>query len=263
MKIIFSFVDFNFYKKEDLEYIVKMAALSNFFAQKHGYSTCLFVDEKSEKLFKNIKYDNIQIFDQKIVQHLPKYIWSSGKILASTMINEPFIHIDFDLFLIENNLFQNKDFFCAFSEPFVVINKKILFEISRKLDKKNSVNRFLSLNCAVMGGKSVEIIKNTGTEIIEFILANKNLLDNYNVLSNSSWMLAVIFEQMFFTNLIFKNLKSSYSENLLIQENYKDVKNLENNLLKLGINHLWDKRKYKLDSISYVNNLLESYYIKY
>jgi hypothetical protein len=243
MKVIFSYVDFSL-KEKNHSKILKMAAVSNFLAQKHGYETILFVDKKSRLYFENIQYNNIFCLEEQITENIPKSIWSLGKLLAMSQMKEPFIHIDFDILLLrqlKDDLIK-KEFLCLHGEEWLLFNTKILVDIYKNLN--TYIAKPISLNCAIVGGNNFEL------EDINEKLPQKD----------KCWMLPVIFEQILFTNLIFNNLKINYKDNLIIKTpKYEDI---SSELIKNGIVHLW-ANKDKQVNLNLIENILKNNNIKY
>ena len=112
MKIVFSY-----WSKANPEHdplFKELAAVSNYFAKQHGYETVLYTDIAGNLLLNKIEYDKIILMPEHILNKFPKTGWSLGKLLATSMINEPFLHLDFDLFLfkpIEESVFNKQAVF--------------------------------------------------------------------------------------------------------------------------------------------------------
>jgi hypothetical protein len=262
MKVIFSYVDFSL-KEKNHSKILKMAAVSNFLAQKHGYETILFVDKKSRLYFENIQYNNIFCLEEQITENIPKSIWSLGKLLAMSQMKEPFIHIDFDILLLrqlKDDLIK-KEFLCLHGEEWLLFNTKILVDIYKNLN--TYIAKPISLNCAIVGGNNFELINQIAIELVNYALNNKVLLEDINEKlpqKDKCWMLPVIFEQILFTNLIFNNLKINYKDNLIIKTpKYEDI---SSELIKNGIVHLW-ANKDKQVNLNLIENILKNNNIKY
>jgi len=262
MRIIFSYVDFGL-KDKNHSKIIKMAAVSNFLAQKCGYKTTLFVDKKSYIFFEKIKYDSLIILEEEITENFPSQIWSLGKLLAMSKMKEPFIHIDFDILILkpfEKSLIK-KEFLCLHAEKWLIFNTKIVIDIYKKLNM--NIPNPISLNCAVVGGNTYKIISEIATILINYALENKNILKNiYNKLSeeNKYWMLPVIFEQVLFTNLIFNKLQLNYQNNLII--NISKYQNISSTLLKNGIIHFW-RNKDAENNLNLIDNIIKNNNVLY
>jgi hypothetical protein len=217
MKAIFSHLDFNSHFFCDVE----LAKLTNSYAQQQGYKTCLYTDEKGyNKLTPSINYDEVILFDKNITSRFNPNIWSMGKILAMSMVKEPFMHIDFDLFLMKplDNDFINKDFFSLYLEPWLFkipsYEKNILqiYNLYPNPEELN-FNDFYSYNFAVVGGQKFKEINYVCSKLVEFSIAQNKKFDEIVDKRNFSegpnrdffshhWSLAVIFEQIMIQNLL-------------------------------------------------------------
>jgi len=262
VKIIFSYVNFKL-KNKNIEQIIKMAAVSNFLAQQLGYETILFVDQKSEHLFKKINYTNLSILDDKIISNLPQKIWSLGKLLAINQMKEPFFHIDFDVLLFKrlDKFLEKKPFTCFHAEEFLYFDKKNLIHICEKLNVY--IPKPVSLNCAIVGVNNFKIINEIIDKLINYSLSDKHYLEqlsNELEAKSKSWLLPVIFEQILFTNLVLANLKLSYHNNLILKNLYYEQIFPES--FANGILHLWDNKDKDL-SINIVNSTILHYKIRY
>lgn len=85
--------------------------LSALLIKKLGHTIDLYCDKESYELYSNIPYDNINIVNFNDDNIDPQY-WIWSKIKTQKLINEPYIHIDGDVFffedIIKNNLKNEK-----------------------------------------------------------------------------------------------------------------------------------------------------------
>jgi hypothetical protein len=208
MKIIYSYWQASPHYFCDIE----MAKTSHDCVKKHGYSTCLYTDKNGYKKLKNvIPYDEIILFDDQILSKLNSQIWSLGKILAMSLVNEPFIHIDFDLFLFKkiNDDIIKKDFFALYPEPWMDKIKSFRENISKIWNvypERNDLNKnAISFNFAVVGGSEYKKINAVCNKILNFSIENRLEIQNINLGINdkiNSWQLPVIFEQVMIPSLL-------------------------------------------------------------
>jgi hypothetical protein len=262
MRVIFSYVDFGL-KEKNYSKILKMAAASNFLAQKCGYKTTLFVDKKSCIFFEKIKYDNLILLKEEITENLPKKIWSLGKLLAMSEMTEPFIHIDFDILLLKplEKHFEKKEFICLHSEEWMLFDTRLFVDLCKNLNI-NILNP-ISLNCGIVGGRNFSLIKKTANKLINYAINNKITLEKINNKipeKDRSWLLAVLFEQILFTNSIFNNLNLKYQNNLII--NTPKHEQVTAQLLKNGIIHLWTNKDKEIN-LNLIENILNNNLIRY
>jgi hypothetical protein len=290
MKVIFSYIEFNHHFFCNLE----MAKLANLFAQKQGYKTCLYTDENGyKKLTPYINYDEVILFDKEVVAQLNPNIWSMGKILAMSMVKEPFVHIDFDLFLLKPlpNDFIDKDFFSLYPEPWLfqipyyekgILKIYKLYPHPEELDFKD----FSSYNFAVVGGQKFKEINFVCSRLLDFSIMHGKTLEKFldkesyhkpiqKQLFSHSWSLAVIFEQILIKNLLhrifnieistlsgsefFRNVRySELAEGPSLNLTKKCTKYLKDLFVEKGIIHLHGLKYDKS-----VNPILNNIYKKY
>jgi hypothetical protein len=252
MKIVFSYVDLGCPDPKNSKKLnLNMAKLSFYFAKKHGYKTALYVDNKNKHLFKQIPYDEVIILDQYILDFLPRNIWSLGKVLTFSKVKEPFCHIDFDLFVVSNelDLFKNNDFFCFHREVWNSRSTPILSifeEITKKIDCLKN-DDLMMYNCAMVGGKNFEIINESAKIVLDTIIKEKKFIDSYieTIKRNyPTWRISAYIEQMLFTNLCKQKLNLTNIPVIL----YDSLPENENpfffykKMIEKKIIHLWEKK---------------------
>jgi hypothetical protein len=215
---------------------MNMAKISLKLIKNHGYKTVIYLDEKNYDKFNDLDYDEKILIDQNKLENLPTSIWCLGKLLVFSEINEPFLHIDFDLFVKENNLeyFLKEKFVCFHEERWVDINN-----VLKRLDYDNLISRFTnsphflnkneikSYNCAVIGGTAIKEIQESAKIVLDYARKNKDFLNekmNKLLMVGNDWMLPIFMEQMLFINIC-KNKLNSIT--CILDEN----KNQDNQLL--------------------------------
>jgi hypothetical protein len=262
MEVIFSYLSFN----DHFFCNIEMAKASNFLAKKFGYKTCLYTDKNGfEILNKHIDYDNVILFNEEILQKLPNKIWSIGKILAMSMIDKPFMHFDFDLFILKevDQKILNNDFFVLHEEPWVnssYVDNKEIRKIYNLYPNKNEISdQIVSYNYGIVGGQKFHEIKTVCKKIIDFSIGYKNEINIMNNKTLPTWLYAVLFEQILITNL----LNKIYNINpydicetfpLKWDDNDEEVKNLfkirlKKSMVKNKILHLHGDKDIKLELI--------------
>ncbi|MEY4342215.1 MAG: hypothetical protein RL736_5 [Pseudomonadota bacterium] len=157
----------------------ELAALSNHFAKKHGYTTHFFGDPKSIDIIKNVEYDHITELSQSELDKIPKCLWSLSKFLSLQSINEPFLHLDIDL-ILKNNIdskILNSEIIAFHTETYVLDKTESL----QRAFPLHPLNRFdltpLSYNCAIFGGQNFEYIKSKANFLLNFVYENKDSFD--------------------------------------------------------------------------------------
>ena len=228
MKVIFSYWKTNehFFVTEEFAYI------SNELARKHGYETILFTDEYGKEELKKIKYNQVITFDKFLLDRFPKTGWSLAKILAMSSMEEPFMHMDFDLFLIKNlnEEFLKNQVYCFHKEKWLTqpqgekdkngrfIDNSIInpysFEFLDKVgillnetEDNFSIKNYHELSsykCAIVGGQNFKLFKKASEYVLSYALKYKDLLENFSIIHKMDvdWFPAVFLEQILYMNLI-------------------------------------------------------------
>lgn len=282
-KIVFSYVELKPHKgfqwmctKKQQELVVKKAELSLKFVKQHEYKTVLFVDKKSLKLFQHLPYDEFRIVKSSLTKKISQHYWSLGKLYAYSEMKEPFVHIDFDVFMFEDFLkpyiswpyfaFDKEKWTKNLTSPTVHIFEKYLPQL-----EKYEIR--YSHNCSVLGGTNYKAINQAAQETITLIKkyqkqfithAETNFVAKYKTEGILPWYLALLFEQIIFIYLLMVN------QNLLelptiagtkdsIDDSIKDFK-------KLNMFHLWgDEMKNVIETcfgqMTFLN-MLESNFLK-
>ena len=223
---------------------LEMAKTANDVAKKSGYKTCLYTDRIGlENLSPNISFDEVFLFDEDILSQFYPKIWSLGKILAMSLVNEPFIHLDFDFFLFEKLPLEieNKDFFCLYEEPWINKNIGVQKDVQRIFDiypsKKLKNKEFSSSNFSIVGGQKFVEINSVCQEILDFsIFRKKNLIRLDNVLESPNWILPVTFEQILIPLLLKNNFNIDTNHIISIPEEINNQINIDiNNINNFNI----------------------------
>lgn len=200
MKIVYSFWQAESHMFCDRE----IAEISHKKAKENGYKTCLYTDKIGYDLLSDINYDEIIFFDDLLLSQFSKQIWSLGKILAMSLVKEPFVHIDFDVFLFKkiNENFYEKDFFALHREPWIDCHEHVLKIYELYPDKNNiNFNFYQSFNFAIAGGKNFEKINYVCKNVIDFAIEYKEEIEKIQNIKYS-WERPVIFEQIMIPHLL-------------------------------------------------------------
>jgi hypothetical protein len=222
-----------------------MIKISHKLVKKMGYETLLFTNKINLPKFENIGYDEIILIDQKLLNKLPKNVWSLGKLIALSLMNEPFCHIDFDLFLGNDvlKLFKDKEIFCFHREPWRTMDQfspyyeKAISELNIVEDKF-----FKTYNCAILGGTAVKEIKESANIVLDYTIKNKVYLEKQKL---EHWYLPVLFEQILFLNILRQKL--NMIELPVVMSGTQDEELTWNfvysQMRKINVYHLWGAKE--------------------
>ena len=235
------------------------AIYSNYLAQKAGYETVLYADQKSKALLGDIPYNKIIDLDENILNKLPKTVWAAGKILTFSMQTKPFIHLDFDFFILKNDFYdkiKDKDFFVFHEEPwssnfglgncFHTHGIAKILEITNNDFGSNLNENSMSINFSIFGSCQkdvVPIIAEKSNLVIENLIKYKNELEDNNFKQYcqkyfgglSLSLPSIIIEQVILPNIISQTLNSSYYPII----NLEHPKDIGKKCKEINLVHLW------------------------
>lgn len=215
MKIIQSFFanDTSRPLRTNIDIVSKQANISNKFLKKHHYDTILYTDEQSAKYFEHIKYDEIKILNLKEFHIKDKLnFWSITKLLCALSTKENFLHIDLDLFLVENIIANhiNEPFVCLHHETWMT--QSFYDQLStEKINEYFNIDtkKAKSYNFAIFGGTNNSIINNCIVKLNTCVNNHNNNIDKLLTETknkNCNFKKSVFLEQYILPSMISKDL---------------------------------------------------------
>jgi hypothetical protein len=233
--------------RSDIELTAKQANLSCKFLKKHKFTTILYTDRSCIDSFKYIPYDDIIILDiSSIRSNIPQDFWSASKLISCSVTNEPYIHVDVDLFLIENCLaeYEDEDFFVFHNESWIKDKSynEQLFKINQYFNYID--NNSLVYNNAIFGGKQYNIINQQINTLIDSIIINNTIIDEIlfskKPRKENDGAKSVFVEQYLFNNLVKEELKMSTIP-LVLKESidHENSRKIYALMKQYQIIHLW------------------------
>lgn len=272
MKIIQSFFanDTSRPLRTNVDIASKQANISNKFLKKHNYDTILYTDQQSAKYFYHIKYDEIKIIDLKEFNIKDKLnFWSITKLLCSSLVKDNFLHIDLDLFLIQDIIkdHKNEQFICLHHEPWMT---QIFYEeLSKEKIKKYfdiDSEKAKSYNFSIFGGNNNSIINSCITKLNNYIDNHNNEINNLLLrVKNNKHNLkkAVFLEQYIFPSLVSKTLNIDMLPVLVPDSiNARGQAGIRTKLKEQNIIHIWTLKETIEDfiGINLFLDMIEKYY---
>jgi hypothetical protein len=183
MKVVFS--HWSQSKSDSNKFFKELAAVSNFLAKNCGYETVLYTDDLGESASYKIEYDNVVRLPQNVLDKFPKTLWNLGKLLAVSLVKEPFIHLDFDLLLMNP---VNED---LLKKPAIFFHQETWMDRTLldssfiiKRSPQNLNKNYRSYNCAIMGGTDYKAFNEVSKEIYNFVIENGEYLEKMNIQQN-------------------------------------------------------------------------------
>jgi hypothetical protein len=243
---------------------LKMAELSNFFSQKHGFETIFVGDKKSIEAHKEIPFNKIMEFDDRINQ-VPKCMWSAGKLIALSMMSDPVIHVDADLFFITPPIKEKlgQEIICFHSESYETLHWFQYYNIYKKENiypLKTEGIIPISYNSALIGGQNIDLIKKHIDELIDFVIENKVKIEkifekNTKKIENREGVhdafAAVLLEQIW----LYQTYRNEKKEICCYLDDVKNLEDIDKESEIKGIKHFWGKKNSK-----YVENTINELY---
>lgn len=246
--------------------------------KKHGHTIELFCSENVKEKYSLIPYDKIHIVDFDNDNIDPKY-WIYAKIKTYSLISEPFIHIDGDVFLFNDMIgknFTNKfdlivqsvedenilifddynSFYKSYHEPLESTPISTIIESNIDWYKYN-LNAF---NCGVVGFNNMKF-KDFYVKEITTLLRNISKLD-LNFSDEKYMSIMLILEQAllyYFT----KENNIKYYDIISFNEIKKRLNNWFAIAEEIGYCHMWGQSKYKPKVITAIKNNINNNFPKY
>jgi hypothetical protein len=253
MKIVYTYCT---YEKQNTQYIDKNIIRASLnLVKKAGYETIVYVDENNIDKINNFEFDEVRIINSKLLEGLPVNVWSLGKLITFSQINEPFCHIDFDVFLLKNVIkkFKKEKLFAFHLEGWRPMDHFNPFYNKICHDMNIQYSDMKTYNCAVIGGTAFKEINESAKLVLDYAKKESNFLNYHmkNLLNqNNNWLLPVLLEQIFFMNIC-KNKLSLAKIKLILNCGSKDnplkSEYVYKEMIKNNIFHLWgDKHNFML-----------------
>lgn len=223
------------------EKVYNMHKLSALLALKNYGNITLITTNIGKELLSTIPYTNIELFDPEVDLNF-KQTWSISKLFAYRQIikkNEPFFHIDYDVFLFKKmpNWFETAKVVYQHNEDSKYLNEYYKFDMFFQ-NCKNTYNSNPSINYAynlgIFGGtdiKSISFYIESAFELLYDSENKKNYWFNEEIPLYHGTK-ATIVEQWYLACCL---NKLGVMPTPLLPDNYK----LNDDAIKLGYCHVW------------------------
>lgn len=239
MKIYHSYWEYGWNSFDERLY--NMHRLSVLCALKNYGNITLITTEKGKKILGDLPYTNIELYDDNIPTDFST-VWSVNKLYAYKQIakkNEPFFHIDYDVFLFKKlpEWFEKSKIVFQHIESNLNDNEFYNIDYFFKKCKNTYLAKYknnYAYNLAIFGGndfKSIEYYVDKSFEL----LFDQNNIENYWLNHNLPIMhcsKTVILEQWYLTYCL-ENLNIKPTP--LLPDNNK----LDEDAVKYGFCHVW------------------------
>jgi hypothetical protein len=254
MLAVQSYVEAN---TKEFKNTLAMAEYSVSLLKEHGLQTCLYTEETLVPFFKPLKYDRIVVIPKYFTSLVyPEFTLGMSQMYAATVINEPFIHVDFDCFILKREVIEelkNKEIFFLHEE--FLGNDKYQTFIKRVMTDIPAFNVIdldydpLMHNTGLYGGTNFTLFKN----VCKFVY--------YKFIQYQNYFKTLKCPSFFITQTIpfymFKKLNVPVYKIV----DAPDIETLYNNLTKKGIVHYWEAATHFKDML-YKTNFLNDTRLK-
>lgn len=247
--------DLGFNNQKDLQASFMLAVLK----ANQWYEVHVVCDEYSkewiDKLHLPIKSIQVVDFDAYNVN-----LWNLSKLIACTMVEPPFIHVDNDVFLhkplpeFKDYLFQNYEHFEMNTYGFYNFYSKA-YTYVKTFNKElmplfTNCSENLGVNCGIIGIKHKRLVE----EWIDQVMMSLSYPEIKDKINNkpSDEFLEIIFEQLFAV----ASAKYYYRDIKVLLHDMRDAS-------KLGYTHLVAQTKRHDETIQKVYSHLEKNYLSY
>ncbi len=153
----------------------------------------LYTDQRGKELFHDLlelPYSKIHTQLDSINDYDPK-LWALGKLVACAQQDEPFIHLDNDIFLWDKIPYQIDQYdiiaqnieedFPNYGKTFGYMLKSFESIPSELISTFNKNKKILAHNAGFIGGKNISFFKELNDKAFDLITKNKHHLENLDV----------------------------------------------------------------------------------
>ncbi len=160
--------------------------LSCLLAKKHHGKIDLYTDDYGKELLIDnleLPYNNVHVALNDLEKEYSSDLWTIGKTMTLKLVNEPFLHIDSDVYLFGkiNRKILNGGLVCQNLTKNLDVYDNIFKEV-HKLDhcpayfKRNPKEDLISINAGVIGGNNLKRIHEIAEEVFNFVNSNKDCI---------------------------------------------------------------------------------------
>lgn len=202
-----------------LGWTLSVNQLRLFYDKVELYTDKLGYDILIKKL--NLPYTKVYVLLDEL-NEFPSNFWSIAKVKVYSLQDEPFLHIDGDVFvwerfkdelldsdLVAQNSERTSDYYMS---SWNLISPELIFKPSEMNDYERGNN--YACNMGIFGGKNIAFLKEYANNSLDFVIKNKLIWNNIK-----DFEFNVFFEQVPFGQIVL-NKKSKV--NFLIEEEFYD-----------------------------------------
>ncbi len=247
-------------RNENYQYLINnfhLYLLSALLIKKHGYRIELYCDKTTYNFYKIIPYDKINIIDYT-EDGISDNFWVWSKIKPQLLINEPYVHIDADVFLFKDIIgdkLLNGEFSAIVQST---ENKKTIGEgynrcyidainPFKKYDKYNidwEKYKMQSYNCGVIGFSDMEV-KNEYCNLVKKLLYELSNDKTFKFNSYIHFGAHIMSEQTLLYYIL--NEKKIKTYQLIKHDDSKETDYIWKSEIpeNIGYCHMWSNSKYQ------------------
>ncbi len=230
-------------------------------ARQHYPDTSLFTDDEGAKMLVDglgLEFDHLSTDLNVLDKHDPEW-WSLGKIYAYRAQENPFIHIDSDVFLwnplskrVESApiFAQSPEYlsegFCYCPQEFITFIEHMNGWVPEELIwYSTQVEEQRGDGCGIFGGNQVDFIQYYADTAIKLIEDKTNFV-NWSPLSRKSIHMMLVEQYLLAACIEYqKNKSESYSSDIRIEYLFNSIAEADNpaKVKEVGYTHLWGDAK--------------------
>lgn len=168
-------------------------ALSALTIKKHYNFVELYTDNYGLELFRDVlqlPYNKIHVSLNSLDNYNPK-LWAIGKLISCSIQEEPFLHLDNDIFLWDKLNYNESNFdiiaqnfeidYPNYTNAFNFILKNFNWIPNEIKETYTKNNKILAYNAGVIGGKNFEFFKELKQKAFKFIDENIEFLEKMDI----------------------------------------------------------------------------------
>lgn len=242
-------------------------ALSCLQLKKYYNKVILYTDKVGKKLLIDdlkLPYDDVFITMDDIDSYSHK-LWAIGKILTYSMQNEPFLHVDGDVFIWEkfsyeleesNLVIQNNEIdFPYYGLIIEEIEKCFTYIPESIVQSRNKSKTIKVANAGIIGGTDIDFFHQYTAEAFKFVSENMASLELINL-----GLFNTIYEQYLFSCLADQQKIEPYCLFDNIESDFFDLVNFKNVPEQCKYIHVVGTHKGYLANCRHLENLLKKYH---
>jgi hypothetical protein len=239
--------------RSDIAKTIIFAEYSHSLLKKHGYTTQLCIEESLYSRFKHIPYDDFVFFPSYYLKLATGHTrFGTSSVFAVSNVNEPFIHIDFDMFMLKDIVkpFKNSSAFFIHTEPWLTneFYDLLSFITQHVPEFKKITTNLISCNGSIFGGSDYKTYNVACQQLLTTVYKYNKFLEKYK---HSGTIIGQVFLNYYVVKLLYPNSDRKTVDTIFKVETPEDLfEHFKSN----NFVHFWSPVKQKLIDSSFLMN---------